>query len=395
MCVLFCQSSCIFRSQLYMSVVRDILGVPQAALQSTSPLAAVMSSIGLSTAPAPKPGRKRKSFASLKTKEIEKLRDSENLIISPIATPETPQGGRQWKFRPFRNSAREDDVMLSHWDNREDLMRDYSAARCKVPVQLPPIELADESVWSKHGLNRDQFVHVFDLLQTFELNFVLVADRLNFPLSVEQIKDMYYSLYSIANPGKKCKYSFANDVERKRLLQDRQASIAAEGRKNVTEMNKSEKRILGEVKELEERLKVIDGDAALIDRVVLAPGEGKKAPTTPSGKKGSTISGCSLASAEKKPTGADLVNKFLPGFPTPPPTGRRESVAAADSSTAIVLKQTIDMSAIKQIGTICTSFNSKRINDFFQQLNDLAEAEKSLTAFIRKRESELRAVSKS
>ena len=171
----------------------------------------------------------------------------------------------------------------------------------------------------------------------------------------------------------------------------------------MTEMNKSEKRILGEVKELEERLKVIDGDAALIDRVVLAPGdgrlapgEGKKAPTTPSGKKGSSSSsGCTLASAEKKPAGADFVNKFLPGFPAPPPSGRRESVAAADSSTAIVLKQTIDMSAIKQIGTICTSFNSKRINDFFQQLNDLTEAEKSLTAFIRKRESELRAVSKS
>lgn len=384
-----------------MSVVRDILGV-SAQQGPASPLTAVMSSLG--SAPAkPATGKKRKSFLNkFESKEVQNLRDSESLIKSPptAATPQTPESmiptSNRWKWRPFRNSARgADESALSHWDNRTDLNRDYSAAvRCNVHVDMVDIEKVDESVLSaickQYGLSKEELVTLFGMLRTYELNFYVAADKC--ALSVEQIKDIYYTAFSAFYPNKKCKYSFANDVERKAILEEREMSIATEGREKFQDMKRIDKQLTADIKQLEQRIKSLDSDASFLTQLIdkspesVASKTKKSAPSTPGRKSASTVVQASLASTDKKPPGYDLIHKYIPG------TVAVNGGTLPASTTALAGKQAVDFSALTQLPIETTTFHSKRIAQFFQRLHDLTESEKALTAFIKKRDADIKAL---
>ena len=376
-----------------MSVVRDILGVGQAQ-GPTSPLAAVMSTLS-----GPKVSKKRKSFISkFESKELASLRDSETLVRSPLTagTPTTPEAGessKSWKWRKFRISSRpNDETVLSHWDNRTDESRDYSAVRCDISVDMVDLSKVDSSVleeiMSKYQLTTQDLEDLFQDLKQYALNFIVVADRTKLKLSVEQIKDIYYATYMSYYPNKKCKYSYSVDVERKRILEERQLAMATEGIGKIEDMKKQEKKLSADIKELEARIKAIDADGDLLEKLI--KGNPTK-PTTPSRK---SIQGPHLASAGKKPNGYDLINKYLPGVVAL--TGKKPDVQGEGSSTiSYIGKQPIDFSAFTKVPEYCTSYNSAKVASFFQELNELMEKEKLLTSFIKKREAEIKSLQSS
>ena len=365
-----------------MSVVRDILGV---TAQTQSPMAAVMSSIGLASKPTTK---KRKSFSSkLESKEVANLRDSEGLVKSPPATP-TGGDSRGWKWRKFKNSAAASGDPLSHWDNRDDVHRDYTAVRCNIGVDMPDLALADDQVLidieKRHRVDRRALEEVWETLRVTELNFIVAADRLG--KSPEELKGMYYSVFSAMYPNKKCKYSFSADVERKKLLEERAVSIATEGAERVTEMKKREKELIGEIKEIENRLKTVQQESAVLEKLV-----NPDQPPVATGKKANQPR---LASSETKAPGAELVAKYVPGVALLSAFLAGTKYEPPTNTTALVNKVAVDFSSLTRVPVQCTSFNSKKINDFFAKLAELSETEKALNAFIRKREADIKAASK-
>ena len=183
---------------------------------------------------------------------------------------------------------------------------------------------------------------------------------------------MYYAAFARAFPNRKCKYSYDNDVERKEALEQRQ------GEEKGPEWKKREKQLNVEIKDLEKKIKEFHADSSFLQRLVAPPSHPE-----PSSNKEKV----SLASAEKKPAGYELIYKFLPGLAGP---------ASKETSpqTLLVNKLPVDFSAISRLPEGCTSFNSRKIMKFFHELNDMHEAEKNLTAFIKKRELEIKTLKK-
>jgi len=374
-----------FPTSSTMSVVREILGVAQV---SGPPTAAVMSLI---TKPPPVP-KKRKSFLK-EAREVANLRDSDGLVTSPPMSPED-SGSRTWKWKKFRNSIAlsGDQILLSHWDHREDEgNRDYSAVRCYISVELPDPTSVPETVVSdvtkKYNLTQTHFTNIFQTLDLTDLNFIVTADRLN--LTVDQVKDVYYTVYAAAFPGRKCKYSHEADVERRKILEEKTVSIATEGAEKVNELRRREKELMAEIKELESDMKSLETEFSVVEKIITP--EPAVAPVKTIKQKGSLVK---LASEEKKPAGYEFINKYVPGVVELNAFLSGKSAEIPKSTVQMVGKQAVDFTALTQVSPNCTSFNSKKIMDFFTTLAELNEQEKQLTGFIRKREAEIKALSK-
>ncbi|VVB03591.1 unnamed protein product [Arabis nemorensis] len=153
-----------------------------------------------------------------------------------------------WKWLPFTNSARKDDLQLYHWS--VDILK-YTDEEYENHLTDP--------VWTKEETDQ-----LFELCDRFDLRFTVIADR--FPLSrtVEELKDRYYSVSrallraraqspaDVANhPLMKEPYDITRDRERKRALtmvlsqsrhqEKKDAEILAEA-KRITEMRLAARR---------------------------------------------------------------------------------------------------------------------------------------------------------
>ena len=365
-----------------MSVVRDILGV-QAQTGLTSPVAAVMSVMT-----SKQSAKKRKSFLK-EAREVMNLRDSEGLVKSPLHTPPGEASRRSWKWKKFKNSSAMSGEyhLLSHWDYRDDDNREYTATRCNVAVELAELSQASSQIisglMSKYKqLTQDSIEDIFQLLKATELNFIVTADRSNSGLSVEQIKDIYYTVYADVFPHKKCKYSSASDAERRKVLEERQVTIATEGADKVAEMRKREKELAAELRDIENEIKKVESEASVIEKII-----------NPEPKK--VNQQAALASSEKKPPGYEIVYKYIPGIVELNAFLTGKPAEVPSSTIQMVHKTPIDFSAFTKMSANCTSYNSKRVMDFFARLAELAEMEKTLTAYIKKRDAEIKAAKKS
>lgn len=364
--------------KIEMSVVRDILGVSTGQPSQLSPVAAVMSVMGAGN---PKTSKKRKSFIR-EAREVANLRDSEGLVKSPPATPETEE--KRWRIRKFfiSGALSGEPRLLSHWDHRDD-DRTYSATRCMVQVDMPEMtEPARSEIIRKYpSISVGEIESIFQLLKTTELNFIVTSDRSGHP--TELVKDMYYTAYVHAFPHKKCKYSLSADVERKKLLIERQELMATQGADRVTEMRKRERELVAEIKETESELKSLESEFLSVEKIIdwFEP--------TPNGPKFAQ-----LVSAEKKPPGYELINKYIPGIVELNAFLAGKPAELPQSTTQMVGKDRIDFSPFTKVNRACTSFNSKAVSDFFQQLAELNEMEKTLTAFIKKRDMDIKAAKK-
>lgn len=353
-----------------MSTVRDILGV-HAAPTVTSPMASVMSSIGMGkTTPTQK---KRKSFASrMESKLVADLRDSMNPALA--GSPTKPSLNRHWELVKFDNSAHPGKLRLTHWDYQKE-REQYAGSRFNVGSQLPDLEDAPESLKqelvSKFKL-RDitDLEFIFSRFSVFELRFVVIADHIRSTcphplntLTIEDLKEIYYAIFCSVFPAKKCRFSKDLERERREVLQERFSVIAVEGVETMESKKKEEKRLQSEIKEMENKIKSLESDQAAVSAILF--------PLP-----------CS-----------DDPHGLVAMFQRTCVPGASKEGKLPSSGVIQTLRSKINFST-SVVPAICSRFSSPRVEQFLRDLGQLAEQEKQMIAFIKRKEGEIKALEK-
>eukprot|EP01097_Dermamoeba_algensis_P011178 TRINITY_DN854_c0_g1_i1.p1 TRINITY_DN854_c0_g1~~TRINITY_DN854_c0_g1_i1.p1 ORF type:complete len:575 (+),score=156.92 TRINITY_DN854_c0_g1_i1:35-1726(+) len=211
-----------------MSDVKDILNLPKVAPKVPSKTS------GVKKEKERKPeGISREVYALTK--------DQRNSIIElPPLMPTLPsfrekknQKAVAWEWRGFKNSARSDDAVFYHWVKKDDDSEaDYPFAKFNKRTfvydytdQEYKQHLEDES-WT-----REETDHLFQLCKDFDLRFIVIADRFEYPnKSVDDLKERYYSVAKrllearnngqdiSENPLVKFPFNKAYEVERKKQI---------------------------------------------------------------------------------------------------------------------------------------------------------------------------------
>ena len=183
-----------------------------------------------------------------------------------------------WSWQPFKNSARGDQLMLKHWvktgaggavlpgSNGGDVGGDYAFSKYNKKVDM--LAYNDEEYGSllaqltNGDWSREETDHLFELLQRFDLRFLVVHDRWEHKgtknRSVEEMKARYYEIArallearadvpeeAAAHPL--LKDPFNADAERDRKL------ALADQMERTNALEREEQNILDEVKAIERR----------------------------------------------------------------------------------------------------------------------------------------------
>jgi len=106
---------------------------------------------------------------------------------------------RPWKWMPFSNPARKDNLVLHHWRRNQDEGKDYPFARFNKCVEVPTYtELEYQHHLATPGWTRQETDHLMDLAQRFDTRFIVMHDRWdrnNYnDRSVEDLKERYYNI---------------------------------------------------------------------------------------------------------------------------------------------------------------------------------------------------------
>ncbi|KAL5259325.1 hypothetical protein ACHWQZ_G009685 [Mnemiopsis leidyi] len=106
---------------------------------------------------------------------------------------------RSWQWKPFKNSARNDNLSLLHWKRCDDTSTDYPFAKYSVKREI--LKYTDEQyngVLQQPGWTRANTDHLIDLANRFDLRFIVMQDRWDKQThgarTVEDLKDRYYSI---------------------------------------------------------------------------------------------------------------------------------------------------------------------------------------------------------
>ncbi|KAE9611872.1 putative transcription factor MYB-HB-like family [Lupinus albus] len=166
-----------------------------------------------------------------------------------------------WKWLPFTNSARKDDLQLCHWVrvvNGDQPTGDYSFAKYNKPIDITRYteeeyeKYLTDPMWTKEETDQ-----LFDLCESFDHQFIVIADRFPSSRTVEELKDRYHkvsrailiarnpSFGDVAVHPLKEQYNVLQEIERKRALslvlsqtrkqEQRDEEILAEA-KRITEL---------------------------------------------------------------------------------------------------------------------------------------------------------------
>ena len=187
-----------------------------------------------------------------------------------------------WSWQPFKNSARGDQLMLKHWvktgaggavlpgSNGGDVGGDYAFSKYNKKVDMLAYndEEYESLLASLNGdWSREETDHLFELLQRFDLRFLVAHDRWAPPesaggknRSIEEMKARYYEIArallearadvpeeAAAHPI--IKDPFNADAERDRKL------ALADQMERTNALEREEQNILDEVKTIERRRK--------------------------------------------------------------------------------------------------------------------------------------------
>eukprot|EP01117_Protostelium_nocturnum_P018392 TRINITY_DN7680_c0_g1_i2.p1 TRINITY_DN7680_c0_g1~~TRINITY_DN7680_c0_g1_i2.p1 ORF type:complete len:432 (-),score=180.12 TRINITY_DN7680_c0_g1_i2:19-1314(-) len=175
-----------------MSDVMDILGVQDSRPKQPATLEEIMS-------PKKAPKREKKKYdpslligidaiASLAptTDIYAGLKEKRKLS----ATRVTP-----WIWHPFRNPAREDDLVLNHWI-KEGEHEEYFFARYNTKITMFEYTKEEYNKYLEHPeWTKETTDELWDLCKRFDLRFPVILDRFSDGTkSMEDIKDRYYSV---------------------------------------------------------------------------------------------------------------------------------------------------------------------------------------------------------
>lgn len=134
---------------------------------------------------------------------------------------------RPWKWMPFSNPARKDNLILHHWRRQADEGKDYPFARFNKTIEVPTYtEVEYQHHLVTAGWSREETDHLMDLAQRFDLRFIVMADRWDrnsfTERSVEDLKERYYSILEKLErvhggaTGEQVKKQFVYDADHER-----------------------------------------------------------------------------------------------------------------------------------------------------------------------------------
>ncbi|KAL4428350.1 hypothetical protein ABPG75_002439 [Micractinium tetrahymenae] len=196
-----------------MGDVKDILGVPR----DGAPLPDAKKSKKKDEPKLVKPkGMSREAFALLSASHplmpsqlMGDIRKKEGVAGLKEKARRDPRGVVTFEWRKFKNPARGDGLELEHWVKcfRDAQGRvtpaesgEYSFAKYnkKPPIPRYNDEEYKALVKKEPGWSREETDYLLDLAQRYELRFVVIADRYEFPgapeRSIEDLKARYYSV---------------------------------------------------------------------------------------------------------------------------------------------------------------------------------------------------------
>ncbi|ORY07116.1 hypothetical protein K493DRAFT_332890 [Basidiobolus meristosporus CBS 931.73] len=106
----------------------------------------------------------------------------------------------KWEWKGFTSSARGDDLILHHWARTSEEATDYQFAQFNKIVDL--VEYTEEDYQqylTQENWSKEETDYLFRLCEQYDLRFIVIADRYDFPgaeKSMEDMKERYYSVTS-------------------------------------------------------------------------------------------------------------------------------------------------------------------------------------------------------
>ncbi|XP_063680113.1 DNA methyltransferase 1-associated protein 1-like [Bolinopsis microptera] len=195
---------------------------------------------------------------------------------------------RSWQWKPFKNSARSDNLSLLHWKRCDDTSSDYPFAKYSVKREI--LMYTDEQyngVLQQPGWTRANTDHLIELANKFDLRFVVMQDRwdkhIHGTRSVEDLKDRYYSIQyrldklrdSESEKPKRPLY----DADHERLRKEQLEKLYSRTREEVEE----EEYLIEELRKIEIRRKEREKKQQDLQRLIKAADQ--LTETGPSNKK--------------------------------------------------------------------------------------------------------------
>nr|CAG8491170.1 11091_t:CDS:10 [Entrophospora candida]CAG8499899.1 1660_t:CDS:10 [Entrophospora candida] len=173
------------------SDVRDILELPKSAGNE-----------GVSSSKRPKPEKEKKPDGV--PRELLQLIGGPPPIafVKPAlkAKPHIKQQAAHWEWKEFTNPKRNDDLKLKHWtkvttstEKKNNLIIDSN----NNPIN---VEKYSDEEYNKYLIDKDwskeETDYLFDMCKKYDLRFIVIHDRYDFPnktRTIEDLKDRYYS----------------------------------------------------------------------------------------------------------------------------------------------------------------------------------------------------------
>lgn len=98
--------------------------------------------------------------------------------------PNWRQKATPWVWTPFKPGGRDDDLTLGHWvrgvvHGNED--EEYAFSKFNVKVEVPELQREDYKVFKEPGWTFDETQYLFDLCRDYDLRWMIVHDRYDYP----------------------------------------------------------------------------------------------------------------------------------------------------------------------------------------------------------------------
>jgi len=169
---------------------------------------------------------------------------------------------RPWKWMPFTNPARRDNLVLYHWRRQADEGKEYAFARFNKKLEMPTFsDIEYQNHLTAEGWTRAETEHLLDLCGRFDLRFTVIQDRWDRatypkPKSIEDLKERYYGIVEKletlhADPSKAAAKTFAYDADHERRRKEQLCRLYDRTPEQVEE----EEILRAELKKIEARKK--------------------------------------------------------------------------------------------------------------------------------------------
>ena len=177
--------------------------------------------------------RKTKDYIKKQTglkRELIKLIGGVPCIVERTNNKSTKKSN--WVLCKFKNIARSDNLLLEHWQKKEEIGYQYDTRCNKVEiVEFTKDEYEKLIKPNDRNWNYEQTIYLWDLLRQYNLNFIIAYDRFDETTygerTVETLKDRYYSVARIIlehrrlfdHPIIKSGYNYEQEIKRRTYLE--------------------------------------------------------------------------------------------------------------------------------------------------------------------------------